>query len=203
MHSHFAQFHGYQECGISSHSIYGDGHISSKSYCQSPSSLLEAMSNGGRIGFDASYASRGKVNQVVILSQLCLTHLRLTPAVTADCSYRWYSTAQICEILQKFDGIIFAGDQSLANVYAGFNILLRRNLATGSLKDWEMNPQEIKNCSCNSQFTDASCMSHRISSSNQVDNSEDSQYHYACPLGKYSKQQIVSTYQCLYPPAQH
>lgn len=85
-----------------------------------------------------------------------------------DCVYRWYSSSQICDILQKFDGIAFVGDESLADAYAGFNILLRENLATGALKDWEMSDEYSGQCKCDSQFTDPSCWQKRISSSDEM-----------------------------------
>lgn len=75
----------------------------------------------------------------------------------------------MCEILQRFDGIVFVGDDALADAYAGFNILLRQNLATGSLRDWEMDKDLSQRCRCESQFTQAACLSMRITSSDQVD----------------------------------
>ena len=53
---------GRQECGISSQSLYN--HPSAKdesAFCRSRVSLLQAMSNGGRHGFDAAYTSQGKI----------------------------------------------------------------------------------------------------------------------------------------------
>ncbi|OJJ32327.1 hypothetical protein ASPWEDRAFT_658676 [Aspergillus wentii DTO 134E9] len=158
-----AQYVGRQECDISFKSLYnppesGDERALSKSYCQTRSSLLDAMSSGGRHGFDAAYTSQG-------------------------CSYRWYTTAQICDILRKFDGIAFVGDDSLASVYAGFNILLRKNLALGSLKEWEMSQEQGEMCKCNSQFTSSSCASLRISSSDEIhaqDGKPATQSPYAC-----------------------
>lgn len=136
-----AHYAGRQECGISSVSLYNPPE--DQQYCQTRDSLLSAMSNGGRHGFDAAYASQG-------------------------CVYRWYSSSQICDILQKFDGIAFIGDESLADAYAGFNILLRENLATGALKDWEMNDMYSEQCRCDSQFTNPSCWLKRISSSEDM-----------------------------------
>lgn len=89
------------------------------------------------------------------------------------CSYRWYTTAQICEILQKFDGIAFVGDDTLANVYAGFNLLLRENLAFGALKEWDLSPEHRETCRCDSQFTSKSCWPLRVTSSDQVPTQDD------------------------------
>ena len=50
-----------QECGISSLSLYTQPEAGSeRAFCRSRESLLSAMSNGGRHGFDAAYTSQGK-----------------------------------------------------------------------------------------------------------------------------------------------
>lgn len=57
-----AQYMGRQECGISSQSLYYHPQTRDESaFCGSRGSLLQAMSNGGRHGFDAAYASQGKL----------------------------------------------------------------------------------------------------------------------------------------------
>ncbi|OJK00892.1 hypothetical protein ASPACDRAFT_59709 [Aspergillus aculeatus ATCC 16872] len=91
---------------------------------------------------------------------------------------------RLCEILQRFDGIVFVGDDALADAYAGFNILLRENLATGSLRDWEMDKDLSQKCRCESQFTQAACLPLRITSSDQVDAQSRSpalRAPYSCP----------------------
>ncbi|EIT78006.1 hypothetical protein F9C07_2282434 [Aspergillus flavus] len=144
---------GHQECGISSLALYeppkteGQGALS-HSYCQTRDSLLSAMSDGGRHGFDEAYISKG-------------------------CFYRWYSNAEVCQILQKFGALVFVGDESLADIYAGFNILLQGNLATGALRESEMTKEQIEKCRCASQFTSASCLPLRITSSEQVEKQND------------------------------
>ncbi|KAI9368412.1 hypothetical protein BJX61DRAFT_546566 [Aspergillus egyptiacus] len=151
-----AQYVGREECGISSQALYippgsGDG-----LYCQSRNSLLTAMSNGGRHGFGAPYASKG-------------------------CNYRWYTTAEICKILERFDGVVFIGDDSLADAYAGFNILLREDLKHGSLKDWRLSTTLHNDCQCDSQFKNSACRSARITSSEELDSKDVKfQIPYAC-----------------------
>jgi hypothetical protein len=102
------------------------------------------------------------------LFEILLLALATILMTCLGCVYRWYSSSQICDILQKFDGIAFIGDESLADAYAGFNILLRENLATGALKDWEMNDVYSGQCRCDSQFTNPSCWLKRISSSEEM-----------------------------------
>ncbi|KAE8148435.1 hypothetical protein BDV25DRAFT_158224 [Aspergillus avenaceus] len=143
------QYAGHQECGISGLSLYepprtSDQRLSTDLYCQGRDSLLSAMSNGGRHGFDEAYSSQG-------------------------CFYRWYTNTEVCQILQKFGAVVFVGDESLADIYAGFNILLRGDLAVGALRTSRMTKEQIEKCRCESQFTSTSCIPLRVSSSDQVD----------------------------------
>ncbi|RDW90440.1 uncharacterized protein DSM5745_02215 [Aspergillus mulundensis] len=156
-----AQYVGREECGISSHALYlppsGDYSALNELYCQSRGSLLNSMSNGGRHGFGAPYTSQG-------------------------CFYHWYTAAEICEILGRFDGVLFVGDDSLADAYAGFNILLRQDLQQGSLKGWEMSTTLQAICGCDSQFTNPACSSARITSSEELYSRESrTQTPYICP----------------------
>ncbi|PKY01401.1 hypothetical protein P168DRAFT_312551 [Aspergillus campestris IBT 28561] len=141
-HDFLAEYAGHRQCGLSSLSLF-EPPQDTKLYCQTRDSLLNAMSNGGRHGFDAAYTSQG-------------------------CSYRWFSVSQVCDVLQKFDGVVFIGDESLADIYAGFNILLRQNLESGSLKDWEFSKDQAEKCKCDSQFTSPVCAPLRITSSDQA-----------------------------------
>ncbi|KAB8074446.1 hypothetical protein BDV29DRAFT_122431 [Aspergillus leporis] len=146
---YLARYVGHQECGISSLSLYkapktGGQRVPSNSYCQTRDLLLSAMSNGGRHGFDEAYTSQG-------------------------CFYRWYTNSEICEILQKFGALVFIGDESLADIYAGFNILLRGDLAAGAMRESSMTKEQIEKCRCDSQFTSASCLPLRVTSSDQIE----------------------------------
>lgn len=79
------------------------------------------------------------------------------------------------------------GDDALANVYAGFYLLVRENLALGALKDWEISPEQRDSCRCNSQFTSKSCWPLRITASDQVPPQSDSTTGpHACLTGKKS-----------------
>lgn len=101
------------------------------------------MSGGGRHGFDA-------------------------PFVPAACHYRWYSTTEVCMILDRFDAIVFIGDNLLQHIYAAFNILLRENMAMGSLKQWEMSEDERVNCRCDNQITRPECSKYAVLDSEDV-----------------------------------
>ncbi|KAL4779232.1 hypothetical protein BJX76DRAFT_97762 [Aspergillus varians] len=157
-----AQYVGREKCGISSHALYLPPHSGGEPalnelYCQSRESLLSSMSNGGRHGFDAPYTSQ-------------------------SCFYRWYTETDICEILGRFDGILFIGDDALANTYAGFNILLRQDLKEGSLREWEISSSLREKCGCDTQFTDPICSSARITSSEELysEDGKKTQTPYIC-----------------------
>ncbi|KAF9893761.1 hypothetical protein FE257_009931 [Aspergillus nanangensis] len=160
---------GHKKCGISSSSLYtgpqGSDHGSSDTpYCENRGSLLNAMSNGGRHGFDAAYTSQAYVQE--------------------GCAYRWYTPSQICDVLQQFHRVVFVGDESLTDIYAGFNILLRQDLETGSLRDWDASQQQVEKCQCDAQFTSASCLPLRITSSDQLyqeTTGKTTRSSYSCP----------------------
>ncbi|RPB28100.1 hypothetical protein L211DRAFT_865503 [Terfezia boudieri ATCC MYA-4762] len=87
-------------------------------YCPIRSTLLKAMSEGGRHGFGAPFVGKG-------------------------CTYKWFSTEEICMILERFDTVAFIGDTMLGNIYGAFNILLRQNQALGAISQWEMSDHEL------------------------------------------------------------
>ncbi|KAK2782104.1 hypothetical protein FQN53_000198 [Emmonsiellopsis sp. PD_33] len=153
MYSYLSHFGGYEECGISSKKIYippittnrSSSSSLNASFCKSRADLLYSLSNGRREKTDSPY-------------------------IPLTCTYRWYTAAEICTILARFHAIIFLGDSAAANIYAGFNMLLREDLALGSLKQWEMDwvvdPQE---CMCARQFGRGECRGLRVQGSWEVD----------------------------------
>ncbi|KAF6221428.1 hypothetical protein HO133_002284 [Letharia lupina] len=155
---HFSHFEGHGDCGIRSTQLYvppvapDDDAPKHTLYCNNRATLLEAMSGGGRHGFEKPYFPAG-------------------------CHYRWYSTAEICMILERFDAIVFIGDDSLKHIYAAFNMLLRENMAMGSLKQWELNESQRDACRCDNQFTKSECWSHMIMESQSVKEKEDGVGH--------------------------
>ncbi|KAI9799246.1 MAG: hypothetical protein M1833_004124 [Piccolia ochrophora] len=146
---YFNHYEGRQDCGIASRDLYTPPARNGKDgkpvppYCQNRASLLDAMSGGGRHGFDAPFTPNG-------------------------CHYRWYTTAEICMILSRFDALVFVGDTQLRHLYAGFNILLRENLALGGLKQWAMSDGERAACRCENQFVKSDCSKHSVESSEDV-----------------------------------
>lgn len=85
--------------------------------CQTRQDLLEAMSGGGRIGFDAPYMSR-------------------------SCDMRWFTSAEVCEILGRFDRVILVGDSMLRHVIGSINIFVRQDIGYGAVTDWNFSEEE-------------------------------------------------------------
>jgi hypothetical protein len=164
--SFFAHYEGRQECGVSSADLYvpakvtaGD-HALKHAYCPNRAAVMEAMTGGGRHGFDALFSPKG------------ILHLKAYHPKTnhelAGCQYRWYTTEEICMILERFDAIIFVGDRTLQNIYSAFNILLRENMALGALKQWDMAESDMKACRCDNQYINQECFKFVVTSSEMV-----------------------------------
>lgn len=117
------------------------------------------MSGGGRHGFEAPYFPMG-------------------------CHYRWYSTPEICMILERFDAIVFVGDDMLKHIYSAFNMLLRENIAIGGLQQWELTENERAGCKCDNQILRSECSLHSVMDSPAVNENEQISSHkspYHCP----------------------
>ena len=83
----------------------------------------------------------GKVSNL----DLCFKSCNYKDVLTfcPGCTYKWFSTEEICMILERFDTVVFIGDTMLRNIYGAFNILLRQNQALGALSQWEMSDHEL------------------------------------------------------------
>lgn len=71
-------------------------------------------------------------------------------------------------ILERFDAIVFIGDDMLQHIYGAFNMLLRENIAIGSLKQWDMKENERIACRCDEQMIKAECLKYAITNSQAV-----------------------------------
>ncbi|ERF76961.1 hypothetical protein EPUS_02673 [Endocarpon pusillum Z07020] len=167
LEEYFHTFSGNTECGIGLADLYvppqkdDNGKYARGAFCPNREKLLEAMTGGGRHGFDAPYYPKG-------------------------CHYRWYSVAEICMILERFDSLVFIGDDTLQPIYSGLNMLLRQDLALGSLDpSSELSPSELSTtCRCDNQFIKDTCAKHALTSSDQValssNNNNQNQNPYLC-----------------------
>lgn len=109
----FAAYKYRNTCNISSLDL----HAPFAPLCPDRSSLLTAMSSGGRIGHDAPYMPR-------------------------TCDMRWFTTEEICEILSRFEKVIIVGDSMMRHVIGSINVLIRKDLGYGAVTDWNFSPEE-------------------------------------------------------------
>lgn len=100
-------------CNISSLEL----HTPFAPLCPDRASMVEAMSGGGRIGFDAPYMPRG-------------------------CDMRWFTTEEVCEILSRFEKVIIVGDSMMRHVIGSINVMVRKDLGYGAVTDWNFSPDE-------------------------------------------------------------
>lgn len=80
-------------------------------------------------------------------------------------------------ILERFDAVVFIGDDTLKTVYAAFNMLLRENLAMGGLKQWELIEKDRATCRCDSQLTRPECLTYAITDSQEVAENDEKSGH--------------------------
>jgi hypothetical protein len=73
-------------------------------------------------------------------------------------------------ILERFNALVFLGDEIARSIYTAFNILLREDLAVGGLQDWMMGEQDQKNCKCDNQFLNNECLAYAVKSRDEVKN---------------------------------
>lgn len=97
-------FKYHSTCNVSSLDL----HAPFSPLCSSRAAMLEAVSGGGRIGFDAPYIPRG-------------------------CDMRWFTTEEICEVLGRFDKVVFLGDSMIRHIVGALNVFLREDLGYGAV----------------------------------------------------------------------
>lgn len=70
-------------------------------------------------------------------------------------------------VLERFNAIVFVGDDISRILYLAFNMLLREDLALGGLQDWSMSEQDRESCKCDNQFLD-DCLAYGVKSSEDI-----------------------------------
>lgn len=110
--------------------------------CKDKDSLLEAMTSGGRHGFDAPFSPKG-------------------------CDMRWFHPSEICNILSKFQRITVVGDSIMRNVAVAMHVMLRANLVSGGMVTWLPAPNNL-DCTCSATIEHRGCTFHSIVSTSHV-----------------------------------
>ena len=80
-------------------------------------------------------------------------------------------------ILERFDSVVFLGDDSLRHIYSAFNMLLRENIDLGGLKQWEMKEAEREVCRCENQLIRPECTHYTVMASQSVGENDASSGH--------------------------
>lgn len=69
LQGYFSNFEGYPECGLRAVDLYRPPPLDARgfyeygTFCRSRKHLLKALSEGGRIGFNAPYEARGRISR--------------------------------------------------------------------------------------------------------------------------------------------
>lgn len=84
------------------------------------------------------------------------------------CHFKWYNTLEICMILDRFDGVVFVGDEIVERIYAAFNVLLRQDLVIGAMQQWRMSQRDREACRCGRQFTNPECFQYFVTQAEDV-----------------------------------
>lgn len=71
-------------------------------------------------------------------------------------------------ILERFDGVVFIGDEMMHQIYTAFNILLRQDLMFGALAQWKMSDRERDGCRCANQYMKPDCTKFFVMGSDEV-----------------------------------
>lgn len=130
----FEEFKTTDTCRFSSLDLHGPF----EPLCEDRDSLLQAMSWGGRHGTDKPFSPR-------------------------DCDMRFFSPAEICQILSRFSQIIIIGDSMMRNLAVAIHIFLRADLPNGGRANWGEDPPG-HDCRCNGVFDDRACTFHAVAS---------------------------------------
>ncbi|OLL23082.1 hypothetical protein NEOLI_001229 [Neolecta irregularis DAH-3] len=142
----FAGYKYREQCRINALDL----HVPFDPLCPDLPSLLDALSNGGRVGFDAPYISR-------------------------SCDFRWYSTHEVCGILKRYERVLFFGDSLIRQaspvlflfsdpqLYSALIVFMRRDLGYGAVENWDFGELENKQCFCENQISVKDCNVNTVS----------------------------------------
>jgi hypothetical protein len=111
-------------------------------FCSSTSSLLDSLRHGRRqfvsLDADLNYFDKQPPESVF---------------VPHGCRYAWYSPPQCCEVLQRFERVLFVGDSLARHLLLGARIVLSGNFEYGGLPSLSSRTQ-YDDCRCDGQFSE-------------------------------------------------
>ena len=88
---------------------------------------------------------------------ISVQHPRLSPADIYKSDMRWYTTAELCSILSRFDAIHIVGDSMMRHLAQSLNVYLREDIVTGARTTWLSGNPDGLDCSCRTVFDKHDC----------------------------------------------
>lgn len=122
---------------------YGGVHPDSISFCNTTETLLASLQGGSRVHMS------GPIEDDLEMESAAVTWFQ-----PKDCSFRWYTSQQACQILGKFSQIYLVGDSIMRHVHHAVFMVLRDDLQYGSLPLLLDDASEYEMCQCDGQFSE-------------------------------------------------
>lgn len=151
----FADWRGREECGFGAMDL----HVPLTRTCRTRQSLLDAMTDGERPdGFDKPFKPLG-------------------------CDLHFFSTAEVCEILSRFENVIFIGDSLIRHTEWSVAMLMQENYYDGGQNDWLSIKEE--DCKCDFQSLSMWCINSEtnVSTTNFLPTSMGCHTQALCRIG--------------------
>jgi len=148
------------KCGILGRNFYHHKLMShqswlfNSSYCTNRATFLEAMKYR-----TAAVTEHVSINELYTTKSPLSLHARHLPA----CKYKWFSAAEICMILERFNAITFVGDEHIRAIYIALNTLISEDPFRGG-----MNADADIECTCEMQLWKVECVGAMLRSSDEA-----------------------------------
>ena len=121
---------------------YGGPHPDSMAYCTSTQHLLSSLKGGVRVTYDT------------LLPDLEAEKPVESWFIPQSCSFRWYTSHEICNLLGRFSQIILVGDSLMRHIHQALFMLLRDDLQSGGMPLHLVEVTQYDKCSCDGQFSE-------------------------------------------------
>lgn len=95
---------------------------------------------------------------------------------------RWFSVAEMCSILSRFEKVFVLGDSMMRNLAVAFHVYLRGDLVHGGRTTWLQDPPGV-DCTCRGPFEQSKCGFHSVVTSRVV--YQEASESMLCPDGMF------------------
>lgn len=107
-------------------------------------------------GVAAEWVGISRIGVWDVVGAFCST-LIVDYLLTVVSDMHWFSTAETCELLSKFDNIYLWGDSQTRHLTQAFAVLLREDLIDGGRATWREDVEEDPGCHCHMLFRASDC----------------------------------------------